>query len=172
MTPTGSDLPEPERPAAIGSWLFGLETDDVERAHVVVTLDTRTGDASISGPYRTALAALCAADVEYQVDRDQGGHGELTFHVAALQAPIGSEDLDPVVDPGAPPVPVEHDVRRLAHAIAGLTAGAERAIRRRARLAAGTLVVTAAPWLPDVGDVWPRRGRAPRHRHLHGRDAR
>ena len=56
--------------------------------------DTRTGGATFSGPYRTALGALCAADVEYQVDRDQGGRGELTFHVAALHAPIGSDDAD------------------------------------------------------------------------------
>lgn len=171
MTSPGRDLPEPDGTAAIRSWLHGTGWDDVERPHVVVTLDTRTGDASISGPYGTAIEALCAADVEYQVDRDQGGRGELTFHVAALHAPIGSDELEPVLDGRIPRPQAEHDVRWLAHAIAGLTVGAERAIRRRARLAAGSLVVTAAPWLPDVGDAWSRRGRGPRPR-LHGREAR
>ena len=177
MTSTGSgfpqpdDVPGPDRADATRWWPFGLEADEVERPHVVVTLDTRTGAVTFSGPYRTALDALCAADVEYQVDRDQGGRGELTFHVAALDAPIGADDPDPPCD-----VPygvrAGHEERPLAQAFALLTTAAERAIRRRARLTAGTIAVAAAGGLPGAGDGWMRRVRTPRHRHVLGREAR
>ena len=130
-------------------------------------LDTRTGAASFSGPYRTAIGALCAADVEYQLDRDQGGRGEHTFHVAALTAPIGSDDLYLLFDdaddhPNLPP---------LAQALARLTTAAERTIRRRARLTAGAVAVSAGALLPGVHGS-TRRGRMPRYRPLLGREAR
>jgi hypothetical protein len=171
MTPTGSDFPEPDGAPASGWWSFGLEPDEVERPHVVVTLDTRTGAASFSGPYRTAISALCAADIEYQVDRDQGGHGELTFHVAALHTPIGVEEGDTASVSESTVTPT-HPARPLAQAIVLLTMVVERAIRRPARLAAGTLVITAAPWLPDLADGRARRGRPQLHRLLHGREER
>ena len=183
MTSTGSDFPEPgdvpepddfaepEGAGALGRWPFGLESDEVERPHVVVTLDTRTGAATFSGPYRTALGALCAADVEYQVDRDQGGTGELTFHVAALHAPVGSDDPDPPLDAADTSAPWSSP-RPLAQALSLLTTAAERAIRRRARLTAGTIAVAAAGGLPGAGDGWMRRVRTPRHRQVLGRGAR
>jgi hypothetical protein len=167
MSSTGRDFPEPDGCGAIGRWPFGLDADDVERPHVVVTVDTRTGGATFSGPYRTAIGALCAADVEYQVDRDQGGKGELTFHVATLNAPIGSDDLFLLVDDAD----AGHDPRPLTRALARLTTAAERTIRRRARLTAGAVAVSAGALLPGMhGSV--RRGRMPRYRHLLGRGAR
>jgi hypothetical protein len=169
--PHPGDLPGPDGTGATGRWPFGLEADEVERPHVVVTLDTRTGAATFSGPYCTALGALCAADVEYQVDRDQGGKGELTFHVAALEAPIGSDDPDPPCDVVGG-VRTGHDGRPLAQALALLTTAAERAIWRRARLTAGTIAVAAAGSLVGAGDGWMRRVRTPRHRHVLGREAR
>ena len=175
MTPTGSDFPDPEGAGAIGRWPFGLEAEEAERPHVVVTLDTRTGAASFSGPYRTALAALCAADVEYQVDRDQGGTGELTFHVAALQTPVGADDADPPVadaDAATRHARRPRALRPLARVVALVTTVAERTIRRRPRLTAGAVAVTAVACLPGVGDGWARRARMPRHRHLLGREAR
>lgn len=177
MTSTGSDFPEPsdcpepDRAGAIGRWPFGLEAEEVERPHVVVTLDTRTGGATFSGPYRTAIGALCAADVEYQVDRDQGGRGELTFHVAALHAPIGPDDQDPSVDE-SDPGSRDHDPRPLAQVLSVLATVAERTIRRRPRFTVGTVAVTAAACASGVSDGWPRRGRAARYRHLLGREAR
>ena len=180
MTSAGSDfpgpsgLPEPEGAGAGGTWLVGIEADDVdevERPHVVVTLDTRTGAATFSGPYRTALGALCAADVEYQVDRDQGGNGELTFHVAALHAPVGSDDLEPPLDDGDLSA-ASRGTRALAQALALLTTAAEHAIRRRVRLTAGTIAVAAVCGLPGAGDGWRRRVRPPRHRQVLGRGAR
>jgi hypothetical protein len=177
MTSTGSDFPEPgDLPGPNGAdpverWPFGFEAEEVERPHVVVTLDTRTGCASFSGPYRTALGALCAADVEYQVDRDQGGRGELTFHVAALDEPIGSDDPDPPRGEGVAHHPA-YEGGPLAHALAVLTTVAERAIGRRARLTAGTVAVTAGARIPAVADGWVRRARTTRHRHVLGRGPR
>lgn len=177
MTPTGSDFPGPEDlpdPAsAINRWPFGLEADEVERPHVVVTLDTRTGLASFSGPYRTAIGALCAADVEYQVDRDQGGRGELTFHVAALHSPIGVDDPELSTDWVHPPV--GHDVRPLAQVLALVTTVAtvaERTLRRRPRATTDPFADTVAGCAPGPGHGWTRRGRMPRYRHLLGRVAR
>ena len=161
-------LPEPERAGPIGRWPFGLDAEEVERPHVVVTLDTRTGAASFSGPYRTALAALCAADVEYQVDLDQGGKGELTFHVAALHAADRRRRRRPAVDTLTAPARARHGLRDLRPWSAGpalVTTVAERTIRRRPRLTAGTVAVTAVACLPGVGDGWARRARTPRHRH-------
>ena len=175
MTSTGSDCPEPsENPeldgaGTIGRWPFGLEAEEVERPHVVVTLDTRTGGATFSGPFRTAIGALCAADVEYQVDRDQGGRGELTFHVAALHAPISGDDQDSLFDDGDL-LPHGHGARALAQVRAVLATVAERAIRRRPRLTAGGIALTAAACASSPGDGWIRRGRTPRYRHLLGRD--
>ena len=185
MTSTGNDFPEPgdlpgpgDRPTDHGAdpiarWPFGLGGEDVERPHVVVTLDTRTGCASFSGPYRTALGALCAADVEYQVDRDQGGRGELTFHVAAVEAPIGADDVDPSWGE-AVSGPAVHQTGPLAHALALLGTVADRAIgrRARARLTAGTVAVTAGALLPGVTDGWVRRARTTRHRPVLGRGPR
>ena len=179
MTPTGSDFPErqdhPDRDAAsaLHRWSFGVEAEEVERPHVVVTLDTRTGWATFSGPYRTAIGALCAADVEYQVDRDQGGRGELTFHVAALHTPIGTDDPDLLFDGELPRA--DHEVRPLAQVLALVTtvaSAAERTIRRRPRIAAGSLAGAAAACATGPGDGWTRRGRPPRYRHLLGRVAR
>lgn len=177
MTSTGStfpepgDLPGPHETDPIERWPFGVEAEEVERPHVVVTLDTRTGCASFSGPYRTALGALCAADVEYQVDRDQGGRGEVTFHVAALDEPIGSDDLDPPRGE-APAGHTAPEGGPLAHALAVLTMVAERTIGRRARLTAGAVAVTAGTLLPGVADGWVRRARTTRHGHVLGRGPR
>lgn len=91
MTAAGSSFPAPEGTGPIGSSSFDLEVDQGHRRYLVVTLDTRTGERSFAGPYPTAIAALCTADVEYQVDRDQGGRGELTFHVAPLLPPLGCD---------------------------------------------------------------------------------
>ncbi|GAA2157808.1 hypothetical protein [Pedococcus bigeumensis] len=169
--PEPGEGPEPEADGAIGRWPFGLEAEGVEGPHVVVTLDTRTGGATFSGPYRTALGALCAADVEYQVDRDQGGRGELTFHVAALHAPIGSDDPDtPFQWAGASRG--GHDSRPLAQVRTLLAAVAERTLRRRSRVVAGTVAVSAAACASGAGEGWSRRGRTPRYRHLLGRDPR
>jgi hypothetical protein len=176
MTSTGSDFPEPgdgpgpDSAGAIGRWPWGLETEDVERPHVVVSLDTRTGAATFSGPYRTAIGALCAADVEYQVDRDQGGRGELTFHVAALHAPISSDDQDSQSGEDDR-LPRRHEPRPLAQVFALVATVAERTIRRRPRLTMASLAVTAAH-ATAAGDGWPRRPRGPRYRHLPGREAR
>lgn len=175
MTPTGSDFPDPEGAGAIGRWPFGLEAEEGDRPHVVVTLDTRTGAASFSGPYRTALAALCAADVEYQVDRDQGGTGETTFHVAELQTPVGSEDADPPVaelTAVTPARPRPRALRPMARVVDLVTTVAERTVRRRPRLTASAVAVNAVACLPGVGEGWARRARMPRHRHLLGREAR
>ncbi|WP_457253912.1 hypothetical protein [Pedococcus sp. P5_B7] len=186
MTSTGSDFPEPsdcpepDRAGAIGRWPFGLEAEEVERPHVVVTLDTRTGGATFSGPYRTAIGALCAADVEYQVDRDQGGRGERTFHVATLHTPVGCDDADLPCDEGDRPFDeadtgvagARPDARPLAQVLSVLATVAERTIRRRPRLTVGTVAVTAAAAASGVSDGWPRRGRAARYRHLLGREAR
>lgn len=150
MTPTGSGFPDPEGPGAIGRWPTGLEAGEVERPHVVVTFDTRTGAVSFSGPYRTALGALCAADVEYQVDRDEGGTGELTFHVAALHAPVPFDDIEPPKTAEPTRARRRRDVRHVVRAVA----------------------ITAAACLPGVGDGWPRLRRTARHRHLLGREAR
>ena len=171
--PGPSDLPPARGADPIARWPFGLGAEDVERPHVVVTLDTRTGCASFSGPYRTALGALCAADVEYQVDRDQGGRGELTFHVAALEAPIGADDVDPSWGE-AVSGPAVHQTGPLAHALALLGTVADRAIgrRARARLTAGTVAVTAGALLPGVTDGWVRRARTTRHRPVLGRGPR
>ena len=182
MNSTGGDFPEPrECPepdggGSIGRWPFGHAAQDRECPPLGFTLDTRTGGATFSGPYRTAIGALCAADVEYQVDRDQGGRGELTFHVAALHAPIGPDDQDlpsdraDVFPRGGP------GTRPLAQVRTVLAAVAERTLRRRPRLpaatAAVTAAVTAAACSSGPGDGWSRRGRTPRHRHLLGRDAR
>jgi hypothetical protein len=185
VSSTGSDFPEPgdhrgpgDRPSdhrtdPIPRWPFDLEAEDVEGPHVVVTLDTRTGCASFSGPYRTALAALCAADVEYQVDRDQGGRGELTFHVAALETPIGSDDVDPLGG-AAVAAPAVDATGPWAQALALLGTVAERAIGRRGRgrLTAGTVAVTAGALLPGVTDGWVRRARTTRHRPVLGRGPR
>jgi hypothetical protein len=178
MTTTGSDLPEPEGAGAIGRWPFGLEAEEAERPHVVVTLDTRTGAASFSGPYRTALAALCAADVEYQVDRDQGGTGELTFHVAALQEPVSADEVEPPV--GGPPAsaPARRDagawreLRPVVRVVALVTTVAGRTVRGRPRLRAGALAATAVACLPGVGHGRAGRARLPHHWHLLGREAR
>ena len=175
MTSTGSsfpepaDCPEPDGAGGIGRWTFGLEAEEVERPHVVVTLDTRTGGATFSGPYRTAIGALCAADVEYQVDRDQGGRGELTFHVAALHAPISDAEQDVLFDGEGDALTRGHGPRPLAQVLALLATVAQRTIRRRPLLTAGSIAVTAAARASSAGDGWMRRGRAPRHRHL-GRD--
>jgi hypothetical protein len=91
MTAAEISSPEPHGTGPIGSSSFDLEVEEGRRRYLVVTLDTRTGEKSFAGPFRTAIAALCTADVEYQVDRDQGGQGELTFHVAPLLPPLGCD---------------------------------------------------------------------------------
>jgi hypothetical protein len=75
-----------------GDLLYRLEVAELSRPHIVVTRDRRTGRESFSGPYPSAVGALCAAETEYQVDRDGGGLGELTFHVAALYPPLEGAD--------------------------------------------------------------------------------
>lgn len=169
--PPPDDYPEPKGSGAVGHGPFGLETEEVDRPHVVVTLDTRTGAATFSGPYRTAIGALCAADVEYQVDRDQGGRGELTFHVAALHAPVGSDEQDLQFD-GTDSLSRGPDARLLGQVLTLVATVAQRTLRRRPRLAAGTIALTAAACASGASDGWARRARTLRHRHLLGREAR
>jgi len=155
-------------------------SDEVDRPHLVLTLDTTTGTVTVSGPYRTAMGALCAADVEYQVDRDEGGKGELTFHVARLHPPIccderefGLEEAHPEQSrpngPGLSPS-VLVGAGPLAQALSLLSTVAGRTLRRRPRPTAadGSWAATA----PALGDGWPRRSHASRQRHLLGRAAR
>ena len=166
MSTTDSDLPSEGG------------ADEVDRPHLVLTLDTTTGTATVSGPYRTAMGALCAADVEYQVDRDEGGKGELTFHVARLHPPIacdegelGLEDdhRDHPDHPDAASA-AEAGARPLAQALSLLSTVAERTLRRRPRLPAADVTWVGNP--PALGDSSVRRSRTTRHRHLLGREAR
>jgi hypothetical protein len=78
-----------------GDLLYRLEVAELSRPHIVVTRDRRTGRECFSGPYPTVLGALCAAETEYQVDRDGGGLGELSFHVAALYPPLQGGESGP-----------------------------------------------------------------------------
>lgn len=64
--------------------LCSIAIAELDMPHIVLTRSIDTGETTYSGPYETGLKALAAAEAELQVDRDAGGRGDLSFHVAAL----------------------------------------------------------------------------------------
>jgi hypothetical protein len=68
--------------------LYGIAMAELGLPHIVVTRSTESGETTYSGPYATGPEALAAADVEWQLDRDAGGRGDLSFRVAAIYPPL------------------------------------------------------------------------------------
>jgi hypothetical protein len=72
----------------VARMMCGIAMAELDLPHIVLTRNAATGEATYSGPYQTGLGALAAAEAEWEVDRDAGGVGDITFHVAALYPPL------------------------------------------------------------------------------------
>lgn len=71
-------------PAALGSFVVDMGVAEMDLPHIVLCKDRRGTTASFSGPYRSAIEALVAADLEQRIEAEADGSDSLTFHVAAL----------------------------------------------------------------------------------------
>jgi hypothetical protein len=96
---SGPTTPEPDPARLVADLLFGIEHDEIDLPHIVLSRTVATGEVSYSGPYPDGLSALSAAEVEHAVEVDGGGDGQITFHVAALYPPL-SPPADPRGDRG------------------------------------------------------------------------
>ena len=80
--------------------LYGIAVAELDMPHIVLTRSTDTGETTYSGPYATGLEALAAAESEWRVDREAGGGGDISFHVAALYPALeASPEAVPRADP-------------------------------------------------------------------------
>lgn len=65
--------------------------EEIELPHIVVCRDIETGLTSYSGPFRSGLAALVAAERERVIDDATNDGAPMAFSVAALH-PGGSDE--------------------------------------------------------------------------------
>lgn len=75
-------------PESIRSFAVDMGVAEMDLPHIVLCRDARGVTASFSGPYPSAIEALVAADLEYQIESESDGAESLTFHVAALYPAI------------------------------------------------------------------------------------
>jgi hypothetical protein len=146
--------------------MYGIAVAELELPHIVFTRNEETGATTYSGPYESGLMAMAAAESERRADRDAGGRGDITFHVAALYPALEPEETfpDTVLPTVARDAPYttatgaahpRHGRRRHQRGLAG-----RGALARIASWLRGRFTWALGPACPGCGNLPTRAGPA------------